>query len=110
MKKILITLMIFLSTSTMISYAGINENEKSSSGYGALYGSSNNNNTTQGDSNGGGLYRASSADNPGNRPGNGGGIGQEEESPVGSGLRTLLICCFFYGLIKFSANKKRKKC
>jgi len=109
MKKMLITLIIFLSTSAMISYAGINENEKGSYGSGALYGGSSNNNTSQADSNGSGLYRASSADNPGNRPGNGEGIGQEEESPAGNGLHTLLICCFIYGLVKLSSNRKNIK-
>ena len=108
MKKIFITLFIFLFTATAISYAGIystpsSSSESSGSGGGGFY--SNQSNNSGGDSGAGALFRSSTND-PGGRPGGGDGIGQE--APLGNGLRTLIICAFIYGVVKISSRKGRK--
>jgi hypothetical protein len=102
MKKILITIMIFLVTIT--GYAGIYRSESANDGQygGGLY--ENSYNTSVGENSGyGGIYR-SSADDPGDRPGSGGGIGQN--APLGDGVRSIVVCCLIYGLVKI-INKKR---
>ena len=109
MKKIFITVVIILFTSTVISYTGIFKEptvENSSNNSGADYESvvSNSEETSAEDY--GGFFRSSTADNPGGRPGNGGGIGQE--APLGGGLPVVVSCCFVLALVKSFKGKRKK--
>jgi len=101
MKKILITILVYLFTATTTSYAqffrdretnnnGTTENAYGSSGSGDNYG---------------GFFRTE-ADNPENRPGDGGGIGQD--APVKEGLHVLIGFCLIFGVVKV-VNENRKK-
>lgn len=101
MKKVLITILIFLLTATATSYAGIfNQSETKQSN------SNPSNSGEETTDNYGGFFRSSSADNPGGRPDDGGGIGQQ--APVGNGLYPLVICSLFFGIVKLSSDKRKK--
>jgi len=109
MKKILVTILIFLFTATAIGYAGIfkgQSEDNSSDNNSVSYDSSVSNSEEISNEDYGGFFRSSSADDPGGRPGNGGGIGQE--APLSDGLPVLISCCVLLGLLK-TFNEKRKK-
>jgi hypothetical protein len=109
MKKIIVTIMVFLLSATVISYAGIfgnqtTSNDEYSSQSGALY--DNSTKYSREDSGFGALFSGPS-DDPGDRPDNGDGIGQE--APISDGVRTLAICCFIYSIIKVCSNTRKNK-
>jgi len=105
MKKILITVMIFLFTATTVTtYAQIFK-EQDSSSYTTVSGNSSS--TYEVDDNQGGFFRSSTADPPGDRPGNGEGIGQQ--APIGEGLQILVAFCMFFGGIKYYSRNRKKQ-
>ncbi|MCL1934627.1 MAG: hypothetical protein FWF53_12540 [Candidatus Azobacteroides sp.] len=113
MKKLLITILIFLFTTAAISNAGFfressdpDRSEKASDNYGGFFKNDNRNFSSETSNDYGGFFRASDADGPGDRPDSGGGIGQD--APTGDGLFTLIACCAVWIVVKLF-NEKRKK-
>jgi len=107
MKKILITIIIFMFTATVTGYAQFfkdnNTNRKeattvSSSFSESRYSSSN---SEEGDD-GAGFFKAST-DGPGGRPGTGGGVGQS--APLDDGLSILIVCCVILVIVRILKNK-----
>ena len=107
MKKIIISIVIFLCISGATSYAQLFENQDT-----------NNNETSTLDVNSSNNQELSN-DDPGlfrdggdgssellTRPDNGNGIGQ---TPIGDGLHILLMLCLLWGIFKSSNTKKRWK-
>ncbi|MCL1934630.1 MAG: hypothetical protein FWF53_12555 [Candidatus Azobacteroides sp.] len=121
MKKILISISIFLFTATMISYAGffneswdVNCSEAAFDNYGGFSESDNNcyssgffNNYDEISDDYNGFFRASSAGDPGGRPGNGDGIGQE--APIDDGLLPLTVCCVVLIFVKAFYKRRKNK-
>jgi len=109
MKKVIVTILIFVFAATAVSYAGIYksqaaENERYSGG---IY--SNPSVDSEGKDSGYGLFR-SSAPGPGNRPGNGGGIGQEgTDAPLGDGIIVLVVCSAILIIVKVIVKKFKRK-
>ena len=112
MKKVLITIIVFLFTSIATSYAGIfqrQSEDNSSDRVGSFYDSTvNYSEETVNREDSGGFFRSSSADNPGGRPDNGGGIGQES-APIHDGLPVLITCCIVFGFVKTFKEKTEKR-
>ena len=112
MKKILITIILFLFTATVTSYVGFfressdaDNSEETSGNHGGFFKSDDRYFSSETSDDHYGFFRDSSADNPGSRPDSGGGIGQE--APVGDGLFTLIACCAGLVIVKFF-NGRRK--
>ena len=110
MKKILITILIFLLTAMANSYAAFFENRVENSDYSYIgtTGQEYSDNQGEPEESIGGFFK-SPGDNPLiNRPGTGGGIGQgTDPAPIGKGLHTLLVCSLIYGIVKVSSKKNR---
>ena len=110
MKKLIVTILIFMFAATTASYAGIYKNraaeDKSYSG--GIYGNRSGN--AEEKDWGSGIYRSSDPD-PGGRPGSGGGIGQEDgdNAPLGDGLSILLACSALLVIAKAIAKKFKRK-
>lgn len=101
MKKLLITIFIFLLTVIVPSNAQIFNNNETGTGTDTEIQSSVNKNSDEVDP-GGGFFRAGSDDYE--RPGIGEGIG---ETPIADGLSILMLCCMFFGSIKFFRKEKK---
>ena len=116
MKKISITILIFIFTATTVNYAAIYRNEKTDGNESpdteSLYEKSSDNfinsSHSVGDSeeNSGGLFRSDPNSGPGGRPIIGDGIG--EDSPLGNGLPTLVVLSILLGILKIYKNKSNK--
>jgi len=116
MKKILITIIIFIFTATVTGYSQLFKDNDVTDNTGATTGSSysgseyssNGSEYSSGDSNGGvGFFRTPPEDNkPGGRPDCGGGIGQD--APLGNELKVLLACSAVYVAASFFKRKWKK--
>jgi len=109
MKKIIVTILIFMFTATAANCAGLFSNERSSdSEYsGGLFSESSS--SPERDS-GYGLFRSNDPFSPGDRPGSGGGIGQEDgNAPVGDGIIVLVVCSAILIVVKTIVAKKFKR-
>ena len=117
MKKILISVVIFLFAATTASYASFFDNEQegsnveheSDSRNGFFSNISSPGNDPFDHANSEGFFRAS-AGSPGGRPDNGEGIGQQsdEEAPLGEGIYALILCCIVWGFMKGYKNKRQE--
>ena len=121
MKKILITILIFLFTSISNSYAVFFENQLGESNYSSYTSTDDRTNNSmeeegyfsnkiEPEDTYGGFFKSTSGGNPlDNRPGTGGGIGQgTDPAPIGKGLHTLLVCSLIYAMVKVSSDKKKE--
>ena len=99
MKKIILSIMIVLFTSTITSYSQIFKEKETSAAE-----TSPENQKTDNSSNG--FFRADPP-GPGDRPGPGEGIGQE--APVGDGFHILITCCLVFGLVKLYSVRQKNK-
>jgi len=104
MKKIIVTILIFMFTATVANCAGLFASEDNEYSVGLF---SDTSAFSEGDS-GYGLFRYS--DDTFDRPGNGGGIGVDNESaPVGDGIIALVVCSALMTVVKVIAAKKVQK-
>jgi len=103
MKKIIVTILIFMFTGTVANCEGLFAGEDS--GYsGGLFSES----SSSGGDSGYGLFRSSN--DPFDRPGVGGGIGEgNENAPVGDGIIVLVVCCAFVIVVKVIVAKRFKR-
>ena len=103
MKKIIISIIIFLFTSGKISYAQLyKDNDVNNNKTSVLDAGSSS--TTEETNNKTGLFKAEGEIQ--DRPRDGGGVGQ---LPVGDGAYLLFIYCLFLGIFKIYGEKKKKK-
>ena len=104
MKKISVTILVYLFAATTAGYAQFfrdrdtNNDRTTENAYGS----------SRSENNSAGFFRSSEADGPGDRPGSGGGIGQGQDAPLKEGLHVLLGCCLIFGVVKV-VNGNRKK-
>jgi len=124
MKKILITITIFLFTATVTGYAQLFMDNDITDNTGTTDGSSysggeysnggdysyTGSEYSSGDSDeDAGFFRTPPEDDnkPGGRPDSGGGIGQE--APLDDGLSILIVCCVILVIVKVLKNKWNKR-
>ena len=106
MKKILITIIIFMFTATVTGYAQFFKDNDSNSGTtgGSSYSESESGYSSGNSEEGndyGGFFKAR-ASKPGGRPDitEEGGIGQQ--APVGDGLPILIVCCVILVIVRMT--------
>jgi len=108
MKKIIITIIIFLFIATLTSNAQLFKNREPVNNELATGLTNNSSRGSDVEDNSVGLFRnGGSAPEPGDRPGNGGGIGQE--APLGDGMTVLIASCIIFGIIKIYNRRKKVK-
>ena len=105
MKKIIVTILIFMFTGTVANCQGLFASEDSGNSVGLFSEPS----SSPGGDSGYGLF--SSSNDPFDRPGIGGGIGEDKgDSPVGDGIIVLVVCSAILVVMKvFSTKKFRRK-
>jgi len=102
MKKIIVTILIFMLTGTVANCQGLFAGEDSGYSVGLF------SEPSSGGDSGYGLFRSSN--DPFDRPGIGGGIGEDNENaPVGDGVIVLVVCCALLALVKVFTKKFRRK-
>ena len=101
MKKILITIIIFMFTSTVTGYAQFfKDNDRRET----TTNSSDESGYSSGNSEGGaGFFKTPPARKPGGRPETGDGIGQQ--APLEDGLSVLIVCGVILVIVKVSKNR-----
>jgi len=109
MKKVILSLLLFIFVAMATGYAGIYKSQEADDGNyaGGIY--DNPSASSGGDDSGSGFFR-SSEPNPGGRPGDGGGIGQDDkdDAPLGNGIVVLSACCVLFVIAKEAGRKLKK--
>jgi len=109
MKKIIVTILIFVFTAATASCVGLfsNENTNNDRYEGGLFSESS---SSPGRDSGYGLFRSSDPFDPGDRPGGGGGIGQDKgDAPIGDGIIVLVVCSVLMVTVKVIVKRFKQK-
>jgi len=108
MRKEIVLILIFMFMAAVASYADMYNDQTTTTNndeYSAGFFSDNS--SSHEEDSGYGLFRSSDPISPGDRPGGGGGIGQEN-TPLGDGLITLLVCSALLVIVKEVVKKFKR--